>query len=53
MKRAPILAVIAIAIGSSTAAGAEVFQKLSGAQIRAKLVGRQLTDESQDRKSVV
>ncbi|MBD3849554.1 hypothetical protein IED13_27980 [Bosea sp. SSUT16] len=46
MKRAPILAVIAIAIGFSTAAGAEVFQKLSGAQIRAKLVGRQLTDES-------
>lgn len=46
MKHAAIPVMIAAAIGFSTNAGAEEFQKLTGAQIRAKLVGRQLTDES-------
>lgn len=46
MKHASILAVVAVAIGFSADAGAEEFLKLTGPQIRAKLVGKQLTDES-------
>lgn len=46
MKRASILVVTAVTIGFGTDASAEEFQKLTGPQIRAKLVGRQLTDES-------
>lgn len=48
MKHASILAVIAVigATGFGAAASAEDFQKLTGAQIQAKLAGKQLTDES-------
>lgn len=46
MKHASILAVIAVATVFNGGVGAEDFLKLTGTQIRAKLVGRQLTDES-------
>ncbi len=46
MKDASILVVITVVIGFSTTASAEEFLKLTGAQIRTKFVGRQLTDES-------
>ncbi|MGA0531237.1 MULTISPECIES: hypothetical protein [Hyphomicrobiales] len=43
-KLIPII--IACAVGLAGHANAEEFRKLSGAQIRAKLTGMQLTDES-------
>ncbi|MBN9435798.1 hypothetical protein [Bosea sp. (in: a-proteobacteria)] len=46
MKHASILAVVVVAIGCCSNAAAEEFLKLTGTQIRAKFVGRQLTDES-------
>lgn len=48
MRKGFILAIcaVAVALGSSALAVAEEFHKLTGTQIRAKLIGRQLTDES-------
>lgn len=40
-----VLAILAAAVVGSNAAPAENFQKLAGAQIRAKLAGMELTDE--------
>jgi hypothetical protein len=40
-----MMAVLGAAILASSAPGEEKFQKLSGAQIRAKIAGMELTDE--------
>lgn len=49
MRKVQVLVALAIlgTVGSGAGeAAAEEFQKLTGAQIRAKLIGKQLTDES-------
>jgi hypothetical protein len=41
----PIIVLASVFAVASAATGAEKFQKLSGAQIRAKLAGMEITDE--------